>query len=203
MSTFQKLFPKLVASDNWKPVNLDAEYRKRPHLNMKHIPDQLRLLDEVYQAMGARTYGGFRENRSAIWEGFEDSKTMIHLGVDFNNLEPGEPVASLTPGHVVHVLVDKSPFNGWGTKVIIATPTEYFLYGHLTNCPFREGDHLQAGDLIGEIAPPEQNGGWFPHLHLQVMDKAKLNVPISQVDGYEFEAGQVSGVIDPLQNPTA
>lgn len=192
-----RLFPTLKDT-KWVQVNLDEEYRKRS-LDMFNVADQIRLLDDLQQEHKANTYGGFREDRSTIWKGFESSNTMIHLGVDFNNVEVDTPVASLTTGDIVQVLQDPEKFNGWGTKVIVQTDDLYFLYGHLYKCPFKRGDTVKQGETIGLIAPPSQNGGWFPHLHLQIMKAKELNKFVMTVDGYEFEKGQVMGLVDPLE----
>jgi len=191
----ERLFPTLKDT-KWVQVNLDEEYKKRS-LDMFNVDDQIRLLDELKKEHKANTYGGFREDRSAIWKGFESS-TMIHLGVDFNNLEMDTPVASLAEGDIVQILQDPDKFNGWGTKVIVQSGSLFFLYGHLYKCPFQKGDTVKQGEIIGLIAPPSKNGGWFPHLHLQIMDSKKLNKFILTVDGYEFEKGEVSGLVDPL-----
>ncbi len=32
----------------------------------------------------------------------------------------------------------------------------------------KAGDRLKAGELVGEMGSPSENGGWAPHLHLQI-----------------------------------
>ena len=226
---FSKLFPE--CKGNWKEIDLAYEYEAHySELNMRDKADQLVLLNKVVKSPDDKTFGGFYEDRSRLWKGFEESEghnTMIHLGIDFNNLDPGTKVASISKGKICHIQIDPSKFNGWGTKVIIESklntqlvregprlesprrPTQnepklepaqnelrleasvdikeyYFLYGHLMNVTKKVGDDISAGEILGEIGTPELNGGWFPHLHLQVMDKKELNVPIQVVDGYEL-----------------
>lgn len=230
---FSKLFPE--CKGNWKEIDLAYEYEAHySELNMKNQADQLVLLNKVVKSSDDKTFGGFYEDRSRLWKGFEESEghnTMIHLGIDFNNLDPGTKVASISKGKICHIQIDPSKFNGWGTKVIIESkctrheprlePTQneprlepaqnalrmeasintkeyYFLYGHLMNVTKKVGDDISTGEILGEIGTPELNGGWFPHLHLQVMDKKELNVSIKVVDGYEFEPGQIKGILNPL-----
>lgn len=189
------LFPFIDPRIEWKEVNLNEEFIKdNRDLNMKLVSDQNKLVDnEKY------TFGGFREDRTVLWEGFEGKGVnMFHLGIDFNNLQPGDIVASLSDGLVIDILIDESDFNGWGTKIIIESDEYYFLYGHLMNPFVKMGNKIIKGDLIGVIASSDKNGGWFPHLHLQVMDKKEMIVDIKEVDGYEFVKGSIKGVVNPM-----
>ena len=197
MSAFDKLFPSIPKKE-WKLIHLDREFRETK-LDMKTIDGQLQLLSKVSNNGAYYTFGGFREDRSLLWEGFERDNRMIHLGVDFNNLSPGDKVASIADGVVFDILVDTTPFNGWGTKIIIEDEKYYYLYGHLMNTTLSINQQITSGEIIGEIASSDKNGGWFPHLHLQIMDKKELNLNIREVDGYEFVKGTVKGVIDPMK----
>ncbi len=211
MSAFAKLFPSIPTKE-WKQVNLDREFRESK-FDMKTIDGQNQLLSKVSNNGTYYTFGGFREDRSLLWEGFEGDNQMIHLGVDFNNLSPGDKVASISDGVVFDILVDITPFNGWGTKIIIEDEKYYYLYGHLMNTTLSINQQIKRpselvkhpsglvkrGEIIGEIASSDKNGGWFPHLHLQIMEKKELNLNIREVDGYEFVKGTVKGVIDPMK----
>lgn len=193
------LFPELmVAANQCLKVNLDEAFRKRtgPPLDMTNPDDQQRLIKEV--SGDKLSCGGFMEDRSAIWKGFESGR---HLGVDFNNLRPGEAVGSLTTGTVTHVIKDDTKQNGWGTRIIVLSDADtYMLYGHLAKPRVVVGDRVLPGQVLGEIAPPETNGGWFPHLHLQMMDKNLLKVPVDHVNlGYEDKENQGAGMIDPME----
>lgn len=191
---FHSLFPML---DNvfWNEVNIDEGFRAKPYLNPKDPEDQA-ILAPVY------TYGGFREDRSNIWKGFEPVDTMIHLGIDIQ-VPRGTLVASITSGEIVDIFFDKTKFNGWGTKIIVKSNDKkygdvHILYGHLTNPRVKTSAVVKAGDILAEIAPPETNGGWFEHLHLQIMDSS-LNTSIYEIDGYEFKKDSIKGIIDPME----
>ena len=190
---FNDLFPK-IKDIIWCEVWMDAAFRERPYLNPKDPHDQS-LLAPNY------TFGGFKEDRSCIWDGFEPADKMIHLGVDIQVPQNTE-LASLTDGTIIQVLVDESKFNGWGTKIIVQTElnnkTYYVLYGHLYKPNVKEGQKIKKGEIIGLVAPPEFNGGWFEHLHLQTMDSS-LNVPINEVDGYEFKKNSITGILNPFE----
>lgn len=198
MTIFEALFPGLVGSTKpWKLVNLNEAFRNsEKNLNMRDVYDQNRLLEQVAEKGTYRTYGGFAEERIDLWRGFEHGvEKMVHLGVDFNNLPPEEPVCAVAAGQVIHVMVDESPFNGWGGRVMIQDEKYVYLYGHLVaeaeNLPTVGDAKIQKGDVIGYVGAPEENGGWFPHLHLQIMTRA-------YVKPYEKDLARLDGVIDPL-----
>lgn len=198
------LFPGLPFRP-WERVNLDTEYQKLDGLNMKHVIDQERLLLQVSNGGSVYTWGGFGEDRSELWKGFEpDRARMIHLGIDFNNLPYAQLVASIIDGTVVDIWNDPSAFNGWGIRVMIRSAnTRYvYLYGHLAPTKVQVGDIVSAGQIVSHLAPPDRNGGWFPHLHLQVMTDEYLDGFSSyrDVDGYEFarQVDEIPGLMDPL-----
>lgn len=141
------------------------------------------LLDSLTQNNTVRTYGGLNEDRSHIWNGVIDpSIGYKHLGIDFNNLDIGDKVASLTDGIVVLSCVDKSPLNGWGSRIIIKDITgTYHLYGHMDNLMYKNGDLVKSGDVIGVVGDHHNNGGWFIHIHYQTFTDF---IKIDDVDGY-------------------
>ena len=198
MSIFNELFPRIEPLP-WVEINLAKEWAKRSHLDMKNVIDQELLLFELSRGRTVRTYGGFYEDRTELWKGFEkDAEKMIHLGIDFNNLDAGDVVASICDGKVLDVSIDRSEFNGWGAKIIIETEKYYIIYGHLMFPLIAAGDEVSKGQILGYVADSGKNGGWFPHIHLQIMRKSGINIPILDVDGYEFIPDQVKGVVNPL-----
>ncbi|MEO6594439.1 MAG: aminotransferase class III-fold pyridoxal phosphate-dependent enzyme [Planctomycetota bacterium] len=54
------------------------------------------------------------------------------------------------------------------------------LYGHLNPASIaqlRPGQHLAAGEQFAALGTPEHNGGWPPHLHLQVLAADPADLP--------------------------
>ena len=65
-------------------------------------------------------------------------------------------------------------FGGWGNAVVFWIPKikRYVLYAHMDKKLYvAQGDKCEKGNKIGVTGGPNQNGHYFPHLHLQFMDK--------------------------------
>ena len=105
----------------------------------------------------------------------------LHVGIDLG-APLGVAVHAFAPGTVVHQGALPAP-GDYGHAVVIAHEVGdalgeiapegviYALYGHLAARSLalrRPGDRVEAGEVIGWIGPPEENGGWPPHLHLQL-----------------------------------
>jgi len=193
----------------WKLIDLQEEFLQRKAaaaLDMHVLVSQDTLLRLASDDETVYTYGGFGEERTLLWEGFEkDAAHMVHLGVDFNNLPPGQAVAALESGSVVYVYADPTKFNGWGGRVIVRSTTgdRYVLYGHLQHSGLpRLGAKVVVGDVLGKIAANTENGGWFSHLHLQIMSDAYVQQfkTLAEIDGYDFSRAvqEIVGIVDPL-----
>ena len=148
-----------------------------------------RLLDKYHTKY---TIGGYLEDRTALWRGFEGPSRMIHLGVDVNNLTEGEPVTVPCDATVVHVMRDTSASNGWGGRLIfrLATPfgdAEYLLYGHMRHDLPDVGTVFKSGDTVGYVGGHTENGGWFWHIHVQLLTHIAYVRDIAdpdRIDGY-------------------
>lgn len=114
-----------------------------------------------------------------------------HLGDDIV-AKPGTSVRSIGQGKVVWsgMRLGNVKKRNWGGLVIIehtksprkvrneprgkqisTQDTFYSVYGHLSNLRFQAGDHIRAGDVVGEIAEglTPENGWWqIPHLHFAI-----------------------------------
>ena len=102
----------------------------------------------------------------------------IHLGQDLF-LPAGSPVLAPLDGEV-HSLRDNQSELDYGSTLILRHQLQagssqleiYTLYGHLSRgslSQWREGMRVSAGDQIGELGGPGENGGWPPHLHFQLI----------------------------------
>lgn len=156
---------------------------------MKQIVTQEYALDKIKEKYNNQhTFGGYLEDRSQLWSGFEQSTKMIHLGVDINNLTPGMKVVAPCDMTVVHVYIDTFKFNGWGSRIIFKMDTDYLLFGHLSNSYLPDvGSTVKTNQLIGYVGDINNNGGWFVHLHVQIITETMFNKyksNLNELDGY-------------------
>ena len=107
-----------------------------------------------------------------------DEWRTVHLGIDLF-APAGTPVSSPLPGRVCSVL-DNAGRLDYGPTIIVeheiddeSGPVRFWtLYGHLTFDTLEKtqvDQRIQAGEVIGAIGSPPQNGDWAPHLHFQVL----------------------------------
>jgi 4-aminobutyrate aminotransferase-like enzyme/Ser/Thr protein kinase RdoA (MazF antagonist) len=104
-----------------------------------------------------------------------DVRRTRHLGLDIF-AEAGTPVMTPLPGRVVDVTIESEPL-GYGCAVLIEHEPEpgvrfTSLWGHLAHATAKritKGQHLGAGEEVGALGDAKENGGWLPHLHLQLV----------------------------------
>jgi murein DD-endopeptidase MepM/ murein hydrolase activator NlpD len=137
-------------------------------------------LQEAMQRAGADyAAGGYAEDR-AVYEmspHFREASgatRSIHLGVDIF-LPAKTPVHAVLDG-LVHSTADNARFGDYGPTIVLehrfADHAFHTLYGHLSRGSLQEvraGDRVRAGERIGTLGAPDENGGWPAHLHFQVI----------------------------------
>jgi len=112
------------------------------------------------------------------------SARTIHLGVDLQ-LPAGTALRAPLAG-VVHSWARNEPALDYGPAVVLrhdvavagaGAVTFYTLWGHLSlstlltpsgSWRLTPGARLRAGEVLGWVGGAHVNGGWPPHLHLQV-----------------------------------
>jgi 4-aminobutyrate aminotransferase-like enzyme/Ser/Thr protein kinase RdoA (MazF antagonist) len=108
-----------------------------------------------------------------------DERRTIHLGIDLQ-VAPGSAVRAPLEA-VVHSVANNAAPLDYGPMVILRhsfpKPTgeaqEFFtLYGHLTAqtlAGLRVGQRIARGEKFSEVGTTQENGGWVPHLHFQII----------------------------------
>jgi 4-aminobutyrate aminotransferase-like enzyme/Ser/Thr protein kinase RdoA (MazF antagonist) len=100
----------------------------------------------------------------------------VHIGLDLF-APPGTEVLTPLDG-VVHAVRDNAAPLDYGPTVVLEHVVDggalrfHTLYGHLDpECLTRlgQGQHVQRGDLLARVGAPPRNGGWAPHVHVQVV----------------------------------
>lgn len=196
MST--RLFPNLKNA-RWFKINLDGESRETG-LDLPNPKVCFKWIESLHKKYKVNcSYGGFGENRAYLWRNLYPGKTgkSIHLGVDYN-VPVGTDVALISDVHVEEVWQDSDQNGGWGTRILARILEKnslgkelWIIYGHLaSDVNVEEGRKYAAGTLLGRIGESNENGGWFPHLHLQLMDFDFISCfsgRFNEIDGYAYK----------------
>lgn len=138
-------------------------------------------------------YGGYLEYRGDLWRNhYHKADAMRHLGVDYN-VPAGTRVAVPAACEVIRVVRDPDQNGGWGGLVFFKLEStykaaDYFLYGHLAHKGLpKPGEFFGRGEVMARIGVAAENGGWFPHLHVQCFNQAVFDEyapALEQMDGY-------------------
>lgn len=104
----------------------------------------------------------------------EQEERCLHVGIDLG-APVGVAVHAFAPGRVLHRGALPAP-GDYGHAIVVEHEIGedlpiYALYGHLAARSLllrSPGDRVEAGEVLGWIGPPEENGGWPPHLHFQL-----------------------------------
>ncbi|MBL7715237.1 MAG: peptidoglycan DD-metalloendopeptidase family protein [Bdellovibrionales bacterium] len=126
--------------------------------------------------------GKYLEKRPGVYETAlfqsQEGNRNIHMGIDLF-APAGTEVLAFAPGKIF--LQDYNSASGdYGYTLITQHlwdgQTLYVLWGHLAKASIqvrKVGQSFQAGEVLGWIGRPDENGGWdFPHLHFQVSTQA-------------------------------
>lgn len=126
----------------------------------------------------------------------------VHTGIDLFIAE-NTTVHAMLDG-VVESVVDNDLAYDYGPTVVLrhtthhATTAEdtqfWVLYGHLSRATLAHihaGDTVAAGDVVGFIGDHTVNGGWAPHVHVQIMTDLMAD-PETGFDGNFEGAGEPS-----------
>ncbi|MEY2754207.1 MAG: hypothetical protein RJB65_565, partial [Actinomycetota bacterium] len=121
----------------------------------------------------------------------------VHIGIDLF-VEAETPLHAVLPGTVETVVDNDMPYD-YGPTVILRHATDdgtpfWVLYGHLsrrTLTTVQPGQQVAAGDVVAYIGAPEVNGGWAPHVHVQIITDLMAD-PVAGPDGNFEGAGEPS-----------
>ena len=110
-----------------------------------------------------------------------DERRTVHLGVDLT-LPAGAQVHAPFDG-VVHAFEDASDAFDYGPVVVLKHDAGgeplFTLYGHLSReslTGLRVGQPIAKGQALARLGKTEENGGWWPHVHFQLITDM-LDVP--------------------------
>ncbi|MFM8672873.1 MAG: aminotransferase class III-fold pyridoxal phosphate-dependent enzyme, partial [Candidatus Nanopelagicus sp.] len=144
------------------------------------IARSTKAIEELMAKSGAEvTIGYYCENRN-VYQGeafnpASESARTFHLGVDIG-MPAGTSIYAPLDG-VIELFNNNSTYLDYGPVVVLRHKTDqgipfWTLYGHLSidSIPdWKIGKEIKAGDLIGRMGKEEENVGWPPHTHFQLL----------------------------------
>ncbi|MFW9863104.1 MAG: phosphotransferase, partial [Candidatus Thorarchaeota archaeon] len=100
----------------------------------------------------------------------------IHIATDLI-MEPGTQILAPLDGKVHSLKNNNLPLDNGPTIILehnvgFTDDKFYTLYAHLTTgslVGLNEGDEIKKGQVIANVGPYPENGGWPPHLHFQLI----------------------------------
>ena len=139
-------------------------------------------LEDFIQAETTRAekefaFGGYLEDRevyrNASLFGSDEPRT-IHLGMDIW-LDAGTSIYMPYDGRI-HSFQDNNNSGDYGptiiTRHILNKQVFFLLFGHLSHDSLispEKGKFIKRGEKIADLGTFEENGGWPPHLHFQII----------------------------------
>jgi 4-aminobutyrate aminotransferase-like enzyme/Ser/Thr protein kinase RdoA (MazF antagonist) len=104
-----------------------------------------------------------------------DERRTVHLGMDLF-VEPGARLGAPLDG-VVHIVANNSAPQDYGPLIILQHETSdgetfFTLYGHLTKetlTALKPGQRIDRGQGFARVGTTDENGGWMPHVHFQII----------------------------------
>ncbi len=146
-------------------------------------PSLTRRVDEMMREAGVRVaIGRYDEPRLlyvapafALGPRLTDEHRTVHIGLDLF-ADAGTPVFAPLDGEIA-AFNDNGMNQDYGPVIVLRHRTdggvEFFtLYGHLSRESLdglAVGKRVRAGDRIATLGAADVNGGWTPHLHLQII----------------------------------
>ncbi|WP_108652727.1 peptidoglycan DD-metalloendopeptidase family protein [Dongshaea marina] len=122
----------------------------------------------------------------------DSSDRTLHIGLDLG-VPAGTAVMSPLDAEV-HGFARHQQDGDYGPVIILKHKLPdlcfYTLYGHLSSCSLENisrGKQIRAGERFAAIGDRHENGGWAPHLHLQI---------IRDLEDYQ---GDYPGVVAPKE----
>jgi len=130
--------------------------------------------------------GKYLEERKNILRGsinIINEKRIYHLGLDI--IVPYNSLVFCPLYGYVHKLGKETQKGNYGGYLVLKHKIKdiifYSLYGHLkTPHQLRLGQKILAGQELGRLGKESDSGGWFCHLHLQIITQKAMNKGYSE-----------------------
>jgi murein DD-endopeptidase MepM/ murein hydrolase activator NlpD len=180
-NSFFPILGKSLNSTN--SILLDLSIRN-PKLMTLDLTEEKQLEDYIFDLLKKANvefgHGGYAEHRHLYGrsDNFDvkndDESRCIHLGIDLWG-KLGTPIYAPLNG-VVHSFQYNAAYLDYGSTIILEHELDnvkfYSLYGHLSKKSLdglSVGQSIPKGKLFAYFGDYNENGGWAPHLHFQLM----------------------------------
>jgi len=156
-----------------------SKFQFQPVMQLPADPAQIKVFDHSQARDPEREevkygIGRYNEKRPNMYttDLYADGRD-IHMGLDI--VAPtGDPVFPFFPGEIFLAGYNPAP-GDYGNVIVtchqLGNHRLWALYGHLNAASIQEkkpGQALKIGEALGWLGETEENGGWAPHLHLQL-----------------------------------
>lgn len=175
---YKHLLNPQLATRGYFPIDLSVH---NPHWDVNNVSDialfedyldKKRIENNAYIA-----HGGYLEQRALYRRSarFQDGAVRdTHMGIDLW-APAGTSVHAFMDG-TIHSFAHNDDAGNYGPTLILEHDWNggklYSLYGHLAISDmdnWRVGVRFRESELIAHLGTPQENGGYSPHLHFQLM----------------------------------
>lgn len=180
LSQHLDIFPLFGENTTTPPASLDysvPEFLVIDPRNMESMEEYNRSL--LNNSWATWAIWGYLEDRSHILTGthIREEGRIYHLGIDIL-FEAKTKLYNPLDGRVYESWYEPWDGNyGWYIIIeyILDTMKFYALYGHLSLDSITKNTFVKRWEYLATLGAPEENGNWFPHLHLQVFTGQDLD----------------------------
>ena len=179
----QQFAPLLTGVDLVDVPVLNLSFTSPLSADNPETPDQRILNQKIADFLRSTgqpfAIGGYGEPRpiyggGEFGDGIARNRRTRHLGIDVSAPE-GQAIMAPCTGTIFATGNADQPFDYGGWIIIehdAAGCPFWCLYGHLDPASIaahQPGDAIGVGELIGRIGGEAVNGGWWPHVHVQML----------------------------------
>ena len=124
------------------------------------------------------TIGRYDEDRKGMYtQALFGGERTIHVGLDIGG--PAQTSIYAFEDGIIHSFTDNDVDGSYGPTIITQhelliegeEQTIWVLHGHLSRESLHDlvvGNRIKKGDQIGTMGDEYENGGWPPHVHIQL-----------------------------------
>ncbi|WP_041567359.1 peptidoglycan DD-metalloendopeptidase family protein [Nonlabens dokdonensis] len=175
---FKHLIDPKFSKNNYFPIDLSI---KNPFWDDNDVSD-IDIFEKYLDNQRSKTgkyiaHGGYLEQRALYRKSARFQAGLVrdvHMGIDLW-APAGTSVHAFMDG-VVHSFANNDDDGNYGPTLILEHDFNgkqlYTLYGHLAISDMENwsvGSRFRESDIIATLGKPEENGGYSPHLHFQIM----------------------------------